>query len=169
MLRESNARQGFFEREQYEAVLRHLPEELRPVITFGYLTGWRVNSEVLPLTWAQLDLKAGVVRLEPGTTKNREGREFYFDPADALGQLLQGQRDLTDARQRETNTIIQWVFYRMVAKGRRGPKRAKRITTFGRAWKIACKAAGCPGRIVHDMRRRPSATSFAAASRRAWP
>lgn len=153
MLRESDPRQGFFEREQYEAVLRHVPEALRPVITFGYITGWRVASEVLPLTWAQVDLKAGVVRLEPGTTKNREGREFYFDASDPLGQLLQTQRDLTDARQRETNTIIPSVFYRMVAKGRRGPKRAKPITTFGKAWKLACKDAGCPGRIVHDMRR----------------
>jgi integrase len=41
----------------------------------------------------------------------------------------------------------------MVAKGRRGPKRAKPITTFGKAWKNACKDAGHPGRIVHDMRR----------------
>jgi hypothetical protein len=48
---------------------------------------------------------------------------------------------------------MQWVFYRMVAKGRRGPNRAKPITTFGKARKLACKNAGCPGRIVHDMRR----------------
>jgi integrase len=40
-----------------------------------------------------------------------------------------------------------------IAKGRRGPKRAKPITTFGKSWKLACKDAGCPGRIVHDMRR----------------
>lgn len=30
-------------------------------------------SEVLPLQWSQVDFKAGTVRLDPGTTKNREG------------------------------------------------------------------------------------------------
>ena len=25
--------------------------------------------------------------------------------------------------------------------------------SFGKAWKKACKAAGCPGRIPHDLRR----------------
>lgn len=33
--------------------------------------GWR-KGEVPPLRWSQVDLKAGVVRLEPGTTKNEE-------------------------------------------------------------------------------------------------
>ncbi len=74
MLREDNARQGFFEREQFEAVRRHLPSAVRPVLTFGYLTGWRIKSEVLPLQWHQVDLEAGIVRLDVGTTKNREGR-----------------------------------------------------------------------------------------------
>ena len=39
MLREDNVRVGFFEREQYEAVLAHLPEAMRPVVTFAYVTG----------------------------------------------------------------------------------------------------------------------------------
>ena len=39
MLREDNVRVGFFEHEQYEAVLAHLPEAMRPVVTFAYVTG----------------------------------------------------------------------------------------------------------------------------------
>lgn len=39
MLRESNARQGFFEPEQFQAVRSHLPAALQPVTTFAYLTG----------------------------------------------------------------------------------------------------------------------------------
>jgi hypothetical protein len=35
---------------------------------------WRIGSEVLPLQWRQVDLRVGEVRLDPGTTKNREGR-----------------------------------------------------------------------------------------------
>lgn len=39
-LEEHNARKGFFEREQFAAMLKHLPEELQPVFTFAYITGW---------------------------------------------------------------------------------------------------------------------------------
>ena len=36
MLEENNARQGFFERAAYEAVLVRLPDYLRPPVTFAY-------------------------------------------------------------------------------------------------------------------------------------
>ena len=78
LLREDNARQGFFDSEQLRDVLKHLPEELRPVVRFAYITGWRAKSEVLTLDWRHVDLKAGEVRLEPGTTKNKDGRTFPF-------------------------------------------------------------------------------------------
>ena len=44
-------RTGFFESEQYLSVLADLPAAIRSVITFAYLTGWRIASEVLPLQW----------------------------------------------------------------------------------------------------------------------
>lgn len=75
----SNARQGFFEAADFAAVYAELPDYLQPVAEFCYLTGWRSCSEVLPLKWAQVDLAAGVVRLEPGTTKNDAGRTFPCD------------------------------------------------------------------------------------------
>ena len=73
-------RQGFFEQEEYEAVCRRLPSEVQSVVTFAHITGWRVPSEVLLLTWAQVDFRGGVVRLEPGTTKNRDARTFPMFP-----------------------------------------------------------------------------------------
>lgn len=45
------------------------------------------------------------------------------------------------------------IFVRMVAKGRRGPLRAKPITSLTKAFKGACRRAGCPGFIPHDLRR----------------
>jgi integrase len=53
----------------------------------------------------------------------------------------------------QADHIVPWVFFRMVAKGRGGEKRPKPIRAFGKAWKSACRAAGCPGRIPHDLRR----------------
>jgi integrase len=70
-------------------MVRHLPDDLRPVVTFAYITGWRTKAEVLPIEWRQVDLKAGEIRLEPGTTKNKAGRTFPFTTA--LRALLEAQ------------------------------------------------------------------------------
>jgi integrase len=150
LLREDNVRTGFFEPEQFESVVAHLPEALQPVVTFAYITGWRIASEVLPLEWRQVDLKAGEVRLDPGTTKNREGRTFFL--TDDLRELLEAQHAQHVAL-KKAGKIEPHVFVRMVAKKRGGEKYPKPITTFGKAWKAACTAAGCPGRIPHDLRR----------------
>jgi integrase len=45
------------------------------------------------------------------------------------------------------------VFFRLVADTRGASKHAKPIAAFTKAWKAACIAAGCPGRIPHDLRR----------------
>lgn len=45
----TNVRTGFFEPDDFAAVLAELPAALKPVMRFAYLTGWRVASEVLPL------------------------------------------------------------------------------------------------------------------------
>lgn len=141
MLREDNVRTGFFEREQYEAVKAKLPGPLQPVVTFAYITGWRIMSEVLPLQWRQVDLDGGTVRLDAGTTKNREGRVFPLTVE--LKQLLEAQKALTEAYQREAEKICPWVFHRS----------GKRIKSFRGAWDTVTAAAGCPGRIPHDLRR----------------
>jgi integrase len=152
LLREHNVRTGFFEREAFDAVHRHLPTYAQPVALFGYVTGWRLRSEVLPLRWGQVDLTAGIVRLEPGTTKNREGRTFVMPPV--LRVCLEGRRALTDALQREHGCIIPWVFHRTVTSRRLKTTRpGVPIKGFRRAWRTACRAAGVPGRIPHDFRR----------------
>ena len=79
LLQEHNMRAGFFEREAFESVRAHLPAPLRPVVTCAYITGWRIDSEVLPLEWPRVDLAAREVRLDPGTTKNDEGRNLPHD------------------------------------------------------------------------------------------
>ena len=85
LLTERNVRQGFFEEPEYRAVLAGLPQAVQPVVTFLYLTGWRL-SEVLTLSWRQVDFRASVVRLEPGTTKNREGRTFPICAVPGVGR-----------------------------------------------------------------------------------
>ena len=139
-LKEKNVRKGFFEREQFESVKKKMPEELRGLVTFFYITGWRL-SEVLSLKWSQVDFNAGRVYLEAGTTKNDEPRVFPF--TDELREVLEAQRKYTKGVRKEKGQIIPWVFHR----------EGQQVRSFRRSWLTACKNAGVPGRIVHDFRR----------------
>ena len=73
MLKENNVRKGFFEHGDFLALREALPDYMKGFVTFAYKTGWRV-SEIEGLTWAQMDLDNGIVRLEVGDAKNKEGR-----------------------------------------------------------------------------------------------
>lgn len=90
-----------------------------------------------------VDFAAGVVRLEPGTTKNGEGREFPFSALPPLADLLTKQRDGTAEVERETGQIIRAVFHR----------HGRPVRSYARAWRAACERAGHVGRLVHDLRR----------------
>jgi integrase len=159
MLKENNVRTGFFEWDQFQAVCRNLPAPLQAVMRFAYVTGWRIDSEILPLEWRQVDFDErltpsqkipGTVRLDAGTTKNDEGRVFPF--TEELRGVLEAQH-AEHLRLKQAGKIAPWVFFRLVAKGRGGATYPKRITRFNKAWKTACLAAGAPGRIPHDLRR----------------
>ncbi len=128
----------------------HLPAPLGPVVEVAFITGWRIASEILPLQWRQIDLQAGEIRLDAGTTKDREGRVFPM--TDDLRALFEAQH-VEHVRLKQAGQIEPWVFFRMVAKGRGGVLQPKPIRSFNKAWKVACTAAGCPGRIPHDFRR----------------
>jgi integrase len=141
MLKVQNARKGFFEADQFLALLRHLPEELKPVAITAYSTGWRLHDEVLTRQRHHLDLQAGWLRLEPGETKNYEGRMFPLTPM--LREALEAQVRKTELLQREKGAIIPWLFHRG----------GKPIKSFTRSWRTACKRAGIPGKIPHDFRR----------------
>jgi integrase len=114
--------------------------ELASVVLFAFVTGWRTASEVLPLEWRHVDWAGRCVRLDAHTTKNDEGRVFPFttDAETILTEQLAIHKKLA-----ATGTICPFVFHR----------NGGRIVYFRAAWKNACKAAGCPGALVHDMRR----------------
>jgi integrase len=140
MLQERNTRRGFLEPDQITAICTALPEELRPIVKFAYATGWRTASEVLPLEWRNIDWAGRCVRLDAHTTKNGEPRVFPF--TSELETILTGQL-AEHERMKAAGTICPFVFQR----------NGERIRDFRTAWQNACKAAGCPGKLIHDMRR----------------
>lgn len=154
MLKEPPPRKGFFELEEHLALRNALPFYLKPVATFGYHTGWR-HSEVLNLTWDKVDMKQGIITLDPGEAKNEEARSIYLNE-----ELME------EIKTAHSKRVLgcPYVFH----------NNGKRIKRFTRAWKTACIKAGLcevlkddngnpvvvkervvmiPTKIFHDYRR----------------
>jgi len=140
MLQERNTRKGFLEPDQLAAITSALPDALGAVVKFAYATGWRTASEVLPLEWRNVDWVGRCVRLDAHTTKNGEPRVFPFTAE--IETILKGQF-AEHERLKAIDTLCPFVFNR----------NGIRILEFRTAWKNACTAAGCPGKLIHDMRR----------------
>lgn len=149
LLHVNNTRKGFFEPDQFRAVLAQLPDYLKAIATVAYITGWRAQSELATRQWRHVDFGKGWLRLDPGESKNDDGREFPFTPE--LRAVLETQRAFVREIERATGAIIPWVFAHPhgVARVVAGTPIRNMLT----AWKKACKAAGVPGRLVHDFRR----------------
>jgi integrase len=137
-----NTRTTFFSPDDFAALVRHLLPAPAAVATFMYWTGWRRN-ETLTREWRHVDFDRGTISLEPGETKNGQGRTFPFDVLPELVGLLERQRAYTDAVQRRTGEVVRWVFHR----------EGKRVASIRQAWRTACTKAGLVGHIPHDFRR----------------
>lgn len=70
---EDNARSGIVSEETYRAVMPHMAPHVRTAWCIGYHVGMR-SGEILSLRWEQVDLKAGLIRLERKQTKGRKAR-----------------------------------------------------------------------------------------------
>ncbi|TMQ50635.1 MAG: site-specific integrase, partial [Candidatus Eisenbacteria bacterium] len=135
-----NARQGFFEEEDVQALLPHLPSHARNLVEFLYLTGWR-SSEAFRLQWADIDWKRKFVLLRD--SKNREPRIFPFKYHSRLEEVLRRQGEAVSRWEREHARICAAVFH----------WKGQHIGKLRRSWQRACCAAGMPGRLLHDFRR----------------
>jgi integrase len=144
--KEAAPRQGFFEVEHFEAVRRRLPEDLQVAASIAYTFGWRTQSEVMTLDRRHLDLEAGTIRLDPGTTKNDEGRVVYMTPE--LKRQVTAQVDRVRSLERELGRIIPPLFPHL-----RGRFKGRQRRDYRKAWATACRDAGVSGKLRHDFRR----------------
>ena len=144
MLAEAPPRAGFFGDGDIEALCAHLPAYLIPFVRFAYITGWR-RGEIRDLEWRHIDWERREVRLEPGETKNGEGRTFPMTPE--IETILRERATARNRLAREGGTIYARVFWHNHF-GTIAP-----IRDFRSSWKKACAQAGIPGRIFHDLRR----------------
>lgn len=124
-----------------DPALRPQPD-LAAAVRFASVTGWRFRSEVLVLPWKQVAPDFSTVWLPPGASKTGKPRVFPLDAVPELKALMEQRREATDAVQRRTSAVVPLVFHR---DGRPIPYR--------KAWRAACRRAGLPDRVPHDMRR----------------
>ena len=127
-----NVRSSFFSESEFRKVLTFLHADVQPVVEFCYLTGWWIG-EVQPIRWTQIDWNEKTIRLQPGTTRNDEGRIFPFRSLTALESLLLRQRERTKAVERATSQIVPWVFHRNgrpIKSFSKGGKRRARLPVF---------------------------------------
>jgi integrase len=139
-LTENNTRQGFFERADLEAVVAALPAYLQDFTRFAYLTGWR-KGEIASLRWTDVDRDAGAIRLRPQAAKTGRGRTVMLkgDLAELIDRRWQARLFEKEGNVR----VAALVFHRDGAP----------VGDFRKAWATACKAAGVPDKLFHDLRR----------------
>ena len=136
MLKENNVRTGFVETEaqvRLEHACGRIGWWMLAMLEVGCTYGWRHGS-LLKMRVKQVDPHANVIRLEPGTTKNKKGLEVTMPRR--VRELLLG-----------------------CIKGK-GPEdclftraNGKPVRDFRRSWEKACAEAGVPGLHFHDLRR----------------
>lgn len=138
-----NARQGFFEREEFAAIARHLPAVFADLAWIAYLAGCR-RGELLGLRWEHVDRGRGVILLVD--TKNGDDRAVPL--CDEAGALL------------EVGVVIERRWKARVCGGERLSAYVfhhdglpYNPATFTRAWDDARTTAGLPGKLLHDCRR----------------
>jgi integrase len=93
------------------------------------------------LRWA--DIENDTIHLRGEDSKNREPRSIPV-----TGELIQVIERRRRARAFETpegEQLSEWIFHR--------EGNGNRIAEFRKAWASACKRAGCPGKLFHDLRR----------------
>lgn len=138
-LRENNARQGFFEHDEFEAVVAELPEAVADIARLAYLSGWR-RGEILGLRWQAVDRKAREVRL--ATSKSGYGRVLPLDGL--LWDVIERRWAARRFRAADGSAgLSAFVFH----------NRGRPLQDFKHSWASACERAGVPEKLFHDLRR----------------
>jgi integrase len=148
-LKEFNVRQGFFERADFEAIVKHLSEELQDFARFGFLTGWR-KGEIESLAWSEFNIETRELRLRGEDSKNRQPRMVTL--SGELWEIIQRRWKARRFHGENGEWILSsLVFFR--TRGRGVPEAGAPVREFRKSWKAACEAAGLQGRLFHDFRR----------------
>jgi integrase len=118
-------------------------------VVMAYVAKRKADVRVLPARTKKTRKDVIVI---PERQKPTQNATINRELAWLLRALLEKQHAEAE-RLKKRGKIVPWVFFRLVPLGRKGPLQPKPIKTVAKAFKSACAKAGCPGRILHDLRR----------------
>ena len=79
LLEENNVRERVLSQDEFESLYLHCPPSLKGIVLIGFYLPMR-QAEILNLTWKEIDLKMGFIRLGGERTKNKIGRNIPLNP-----------------------------------------------------------------------------------------
>ena len=149
--RESNVRKGFVDHEQYARLAQACRFLwLRTLLALGYTYGWR-KGELLSLRARQVDLLERTIRLEPGTTKNLEGRTIKL-----TGETYELVKALVAGKDADDYLVAR--------------EDGARVKNFSKAWadlcvrvglgRFACRQCGTLARPCSECSKAKRSTSY---------
>lgn len=129
-LPENNVREKVVDNDQFEMLLEACPQHLKPIVLLAYYTGMR-RAEILFLTWDEVDLPDGFIRLKADMTKTGVARSVPLHPRviEALSCLPRGIR---------SSRVFLW--------------KGKPVNDVKKSFKAACARAGLSDFTFHDLR-----------------
>ena len=129
-LPENNVRMRVLTQDEFDKLLSVCSSHIRPVILAAYYTGMR-RAEILNLTWDEVDLNNGFIRLAADRTKTKNARSIPLHPKvkDMLKSLPKGLH---------TNRVF-------LLNG-------KPFDDIKRSYPTACRKAGIEDFTFHDLR-----------------
>jgi integrase len=87
LLEENNVRERVLSQDEFESLYLHCTASLKGLVLIAYYLPMR-QGEILDLTWEEIDLKTGFIRLGGHRTKNKTGRVIPLHPR--IFEYLQG-------------------------------------------------------------------------------
>lgn len=123
-----NVRQGFFSVAEYDAVESNLPDYLKDIARFCYVTGWR-RREAATLTWEDVD--DNVIRLRAENAKTRVARSVPID--EELAELIERRRTARQIKRPDGSVVLSYLIFH---------REGEPIGDFRKAWHTTCVMAG---------------------------
>jgi integrase len=141
-LEEPAPRKGIVNDKQFGEIIANLPEWARPAIMAIAIMGWRVNA-ILSRRRGDVDEETGFLVLNRESSKNRT--EYRWPLVGDMGDLVRAQLAQIQRDELKLGQVIPWLFHH---NGKRIP-----YETLRNNWRRATRAAGYPGKLMHDFRR----------------
>ena len=132
-------RQGFVERETFEAIAANLSELVGDIARFAFLSAWR-RGEILGLRWEWVDRAAREIRLPD----SKNGKPRVLPLEGQLWILIERRWAARHYERPNGETSLSALLFH------RG---GRPIADFRKVWRAACEKANVPATLFHDLRR----------------